>query len=178
MQPSPSAAHRLPRCVARPPNRWFRYASTWAVVAVVTVVAASPAAAGSGSRKACKLLKPAQIEKVLGAEAQRSDTEGTQVAGAESCAFDVGPGLGEPGGALVVVTYYSGPIVSGIGGDLESRAEPLTKGVVWDPLVEVAYVVKPKKIVGVNVSYTNRDPSTEELMPDMAKLAKAAAKRA
>jgi len=148
------------------------------LVVVAVVVGASPVAAGSGSSKACKLLKPAQIEKVLGAEAQRSDTEGTQVAGAESCAFDVGPGLGEPGGALVVVTYYSGPIVQGIGADLETRAEALTKGVVWDPLVEVAYVVKPKKIVGVNVAYTSGDPSTEELMPDVAKLAKAAAKRA
>jgi hypothetical protein len=69
-------------------------------IAVVVTAAASPVAAGSGSRKACKLLKPKQIEKVLGAEAQRSKVEGTQVAGAESCAFDVGPGRGEPGGPM------------------------------------------------------------------------------
>jgi hypothetical protein len=146
-------------------------------IAVVVTAAASPVAAGSGSRKACKLLKPKQIEKVLGAEAQRSKVEGTQVAGAESCAFDVGPGLGEPGGGIVVVTYYSGPIAPGIAADVETREEPLAKGVVWDPLVEVAYVIKADKVVGVNVSYTNRDPSTEELRPDMAKLARAAFKR-
>jgi hypothetical protein len=146
-------------------------------VAVLVAAAASPAAAGSGSRKACKLLKPKQIEKILGAEAQRSSVEGTQVAGAESCAYDVGPGLGEPGGGLVVVTYYSGPIAPGIAADVETREEPLAKGVVWDPLVEVAYVIEADKVVGVNVSYTKRDPSTEELKPDMAKLARAAFKR-
>jgi hypothetical protein len=143
---------------------------------VLLAVAAGPAFAKSGS-KACKLLKPAQIEDTLGAPAKRSTAQGTQVAGAESCAYDVGPGLGEPGGGLVVITYYSGPIASGVGSDIKSRAERLTGSAVWDPLIEVAYVVKSKKIVGVAVSYTNQQPSTEELKPAMAELATAAAKR-
>lgn len=146
--------------------------------AALVTATASPARAGSSSRKACKLLKPAQIEKVLGAPAAKSDAEGTQVAGAESCAFDVGPGLGEPGGALVIVTYYSGPIARGIGADIETRAEPISKGVVWDPLISGAYVIKPKKIVGVSVSYTSDDPPPDELRPETAELTKAAAKRA
>ncbi len=149
-----------------------------ASLAVLVAGAAVPAAAGSGSRKACKLLKPAQIEKVLGAPAAKSDVEGTQVAGAESCAYDVGPGLGEPGGALVIVTYYSGALAKGIGADIKTRAEPLSEGVVWDPLVAGAYVVKPKKVVGVSVSYTSSDPPADQLQPETATLTKAASKRA
>ena len=146
--------------------------------AVLVVAGAGPAGAGSGNAKACKLLKPAQIEKVLGAPAAKSDVEPTQVAGAESCAYDVGPGLGEPGGGMVIVSYYSGPIAQGIGADLETRAEPVSKGVVWDELIAGVYVVKPKKIVGVSISYTSNDPPAEELKPEAAKLVKAASKRA
>jgi hypothetical protein len=152
--------------------------AVFASAALLVAGATRPAAAGSGSRKACKLLKPAQIEKVLGAPAAKSDLEGTQVAGAESCSFDVGPGLGEPGGAHVVGTYYAGPIARGIGADIKTRAEPLSKGAVWDPLISGAYVVKPKKIVGVSVSYTSSDPPADELQDEMAKLAKAGSKRA
>lgn len=164
--------HRSPRTTTHAPLALL------VSVTVCVAGAATPAAAGSGSRKACTLLKPAQIEKVLGAPAAKSDVEGTEVAGAESCSYDVGPGLGEPGGALVTVTYYSGALAKGIGADIKTRAEPISKGVVWDPLVAVAYVVKPKQVVGVSVSYTSSDPPADQLMPETAKLAKAAAKRA
>jgi hypothetical protein len=146
------------------------------VLALQVALIAAPAGAAK-ARNACKLLKPAQITKVLGAPAARSDVAGAAVAGGESCAFDVGPGLGEPGGGMVVVTYYSGALAKGFATDVKTRSQPLTKGAVWDPDIESAFVIKRDSVTGVNVSYTSDSPSTEELKPQMAKLAKAAAKR-
>jgi hypothetical protein len=155
----------------------IRGLATLLVLTVTATLAAATGVSAAAERKACKLLKPAAIEKVLGAPAARSDTEGTQVAGAESCGYDVAPGLGEPGGALVVVSYFSGPVASGVGADIKTRAEAISHGAVWDPLVDAAYVIKSKRVVGVSVTYTSSDPPAEELKPEMAKLAKAAFKR-
>ena len=69
-------------------------------------------------------------------------------------------------------------VADGIASEFESRAEKLGGGVVWEPLVEVAYVVRPGKLVGVSISYTSSDPPATELKPEAKKLVKAAARRA
>lgn len=141
------------------------------------LLTAGPAFAGQAS-KACKIIKPSRMQKVLGAPVKRDPGNESSVAGAENCAFVIGSGLLEPGGGLVVVTYYSGPIVKGIAADIKTRAEPIEKGVVFDPLVDAAYVVKKKHIVGVAITYTGDQPSVEELKPSMAELAKVGSKNA
>jgi hypothetical protein len=150
-------------------------------VAVATLVAVgSPLPSGAAAApKACKLLKGAAIRKVLGAPAKVDpDAQGTQIGGAESCAYAVGDGLGEPGGGLVVLTHYTGGVADGIASEFEPRVTPLGKGVVWDATLDVAYVVKKGNVVGVNITYTSDDPPSAELQSEAAALARAAAKRA
>jgi len=149
-------------------------------LAVLAGVLLTPGPAFAGKdTKACKIIKPSRMQKVLGAPVQLDPSnEPTSVAGAQNCAFEIGPGLMEPGGGLVVVTYYSGPIVRGIAADIKTRAEPIEKGVVFDPQVEAAYVMKKQHIVGVAITYTDDTPSAEELKPAMAELAKVGSKNA
>jgi hypothetical protein len=145
---------------------------------LVSALAPAPAA-GDPTPRSCKLLKLAKVERVLGAPATVADDAGLSVAaGADSCGYDVAPGLGEPGGALVVVTHYRGPLADGIAAEFGPRAEKLGGGVVWDPTSAIAYVVKKGKVVGVSISYTSNDPPAIEVQPQAAKLAKAAARRA
>jgi len=150
-----------------------------ACVALAVSMAAPPAGGTQKTPKSCKLLKVSKIEQVLGAPATVAEDAGLSVsAGADSCGYDVAPGLGQPGGALVVVTHYKGALADGIAAEFAPRAERLAGGAVWDPQSEVAYVVKKGKVVGVSVTYTSSDPPASELQPEAAKLAKAAARRA
>jgi hypothetical protein len=149
-----------------------------ALLAAIALGVHDPAGAAS-SPKICKALRTATIEKVLGAPAKVDrDAQGTQIASAQSCAYSVGPGLGEAGGGLVILTSYKGGVADGIAAEFEPRATSLGKGVVWEPTLEVAYVVKKGKVVGINITYTSSDPPSSELQDEAAKLARAAAKRA
>ena len=152
-------------------------------LAAVVVVAASALALGLpagavSTTKTCKLLKAAKVAKVLDAPAAVDPDGGDGPAsGIGTCSYDVGPGLGEPGGALVIVTYYTGALADNTAAEFKSRATSLSKRVVWEPNLEVAYVVKKGKLVGVNIAYTSSDPPATELQDEAAALARAAAAR-
>jgi hypothetical protein len=81
-----------------------------AVIGVVTIalaVVATDVADAATKPKSCTLLKPSQMSKVLGDEVTGPDITGTS---GTACSFNIGGGLGEPGGGLVIVTYYSGSV--------------------------------------------------------------------
>jgi len=150
-----------------------------AMLVVASSVAASPAGAAKKS-KSCKLLKSAQIEKVLGAEVSGPGNSGSL----DACDFDVGPGLGSPGGGLVIVQYYEkGPLANGVFSAMKNGAEGLEPGVrvpgtkVWFTPTTGAWVKKKGQLANVSLSYTGTEPTAEATQDVVVELVELAAKR-
>jgi hypothetical protein len=143
---------------------------------VLSAAVTSAAVAAKSTRaKSCTLLKPAQMAKVLDAEISKALGAGT---GGYACSFDIGDGLGEPGGGLVIVTYYEGSLAKGIYQSAKKSGEkiPGTKA-LWDTNASTAMISKKGKVIAVNVSYTNDSPSTDDLRDEMAELAALGSKK-
>jgi hypothetical protein len=138
----------------------------------MVVAHASPATAAK-ELGACKVLKTKQMTKVLGQPVSGPGTPTTN-----ACGFDVGPGLGEPGGGLVTVILYRGQLAKSIWAGIEPSTEaiPGTKA-RYEEEQETAYVNKKKGLVGINLAFTSDDPPSSELRTEAGKLATAASKR-
>lgn len=131
--------------------------------------------------KSCTLLTASKISKVLDQPVSGPGEAGTLDI---ACDFDIGAGLGEPGGGMVIVEYYEkGPIASAVFQSLKAGLEgykppaarvPGTK-VWWDG--KAASIYKNGQLVSVSISFTNSDPPPETLQPQMVALVKGAAKK-
>lgn len=163
---------------------WTKGRAADVVVAVVLglalVVGAGPAGAAK-KPKSCTLLKAAQISEVLGADVSGPGGAGTLDI---ACDFDVGPGLGEPGGGILIVQYYErGPIASGVYSAMKDGAEGLEPGVrvpgtkVWFTPTTGAWVKKKGQVVNVSLSYTLSDPPAEATQDVVVELTELAAKK-
>jgi hypothetical protein len=136
--------------------------------------AALPAAAAK-KPKSCTLLTNAQMTKVTGATVTGPDITGT---GGIACSFNIGAGLGEQGGGMVIVSLYTGSLAKGVYGAAKSGAEKIAgHRALWDGTSQSAMLFKKGKLVAVNVSYTGDNPPPDQLKPQMAQLAELAAKR-
>jgi hypothetical protein len=138
------------------------------------VISVSPATAAKKPRS-CTLLKPTQMAKVLDAEVGTAGKPGT---GGYACPFVVGKGLGEPGGGLVVVTYYGTALAKNLWKTTKGSTEAIQASKArFDADAGAAYVYKHRQLVGVSVSFTSNQPSSDELLPQMGALAELAAKK-
>ncbi len=145
---------------------------------LVTVVAScvlGDTAAVAKTAKSCKILKPAKMSDVLDAEVSKANGAGT---GGYACSFDIGAGLGEAGGGLVVVTVYDAALGKGILASAKKTAEDIPGSkAIWDTNAQGALVAKHGKVVVVSVSYTNDTPAADDLRAEMAELATLASKK-
>jgi hypothetical protein len=139
-------------------------------------------AAGAAKRpKSCTLLTAKQISKVLNADVTGPNGAGTLDI---ACDYDVGPGLGEPGGGLFIVQYYEkGPVGSTVFAQmkkgLEGYRDPGTRipgtPVWWDGAD--AWLKKKGQVVTVGASYTNNDPPPEASQDEFVELVQLAGKK-
>ncbi len=152
------------------------------VLSSVAVGALAADAVGAAKKpKSCRLLKASQISKVLEQEVSGPGDAGTLDI---ACDFDIGAGLGEPGGGTVIVQYYKkGPVASTVFAQMQKGTEGYkdpgqrvraTK-VWWDGAD--AWVRKKGAVVVVGASYTNDDPPPETLQDQMVELAQVASKK-
>ncbi len=159
-----------------------RVMAGFVAVAVVGVVAVTGNAnAVAKHPKSCTLLKASQIAKVMGVPVTGPGDAGTLDI---ACSFDIGPGLGEPGGGSFIVQYYKkGPIASVVFAQMKEGTEgykepgqrvPGTK-VWWDGAD--AWVQKKGKVVSVGASYTNNDPPPDAVKDAVVELAQRASKK-
>lgn len=129
----------------------------------------SPSAASVTAKKAkpCTILKPAAIEAIVGAPVSAAGEAGTLQLG---CDFDVGAGIGEPGGGFVVIQYYEGTLAKSVWAAAKS-GEKVGK-LYWDPVTEIASGFKKGKMIAASVTYTPPDPADlREQSLALAKLA-------
>lgn len=146
-----------------------------ALVALLVVTTLAAPAAFAKRPKACRLLKPAQMEKVLG-----QPVTGPTATGAAnlSCSFDLGPGLGESGGALVTVQHYKGVLARNVYSAIKQTAEQVTgPKLLWDAGSGIAYGYRKGKLTAVSVTYTDSALVGEEFKAMVVQLAKLAANR-
>ena len=150
--------------------------SAFAVVLAVSLAFVGFDNAGAAKKPtSCTILKATQIAKVLGEPVTGPNEAGTL---GIACDFDIGEGLGEPGGGIAIVSYYDKGLAKGVFASIKSAGEKVagTKA-WWDATAESAMVHKKGKLVGVSLTYTSSTPSTAELQPKMAALALLAAKK-
>jgi len=151
-----------------------------AVVLALALVAGAGPAGAAKKPKSCTLLKAAQIAKVLEVDVTGPGNSGSL----DACDFDVGPGLGSPGGGLVIVQYYGkGPLANGVFSAMKDGAEGLEPGVrvpgtkVWFTPTTGAWVKKKGKLANVSLSYTGTEPTAEATQDVVVELVELAAKK-
>lgn len=98
----------------------------------------------------CSLLTASQIEEVVGTTVTGPGDAGTLDI---ACSYDIGPGLGDPGGGMVIVQYYSGRLGKGVWSAAKANGEKVGK-YYWDPTAEILTGAKKGKVVGMSVTYT------------------------
>lgn len=123
---------------------------------------AEPAGAAK-LQKACTILKPAEIETVVGIPIAEPDGTGSK----SGCSFDIGDGIGSPGGGLVVTQYQTGAIAKNLWSEAKRNQEKVAK-LRWDPVSGIASGFKKGKLVAVSVSITGtRDDENKKQALDL-----------
>jgi hypothetical protein len=132
-------------------------------------LAASPAepAGAAKLQKACTILKPAEIEAVVGIPIGEPDGAGSKF----GCSFDIGEGIGSPGGGLVVTQFQTGVIAKNLWSAAKKNQEKVAK-LRWDPVSGIASGFKKGKLVAASVSITGtRDDENKDQALDLVNLA-------
>jgi len=75
------------------------------------------------------------------------------------CDFDVGLGIGDPGGGLVVIQVYSGTTAKSVWS--AAKAGEKVGKVYWDPTSKIASGYKKPNMVAASISYTGGPPESE-----------------
>lgn len=118
-------------------------------------------------QKACTILKPAEIETVVGIPVGEPDGTGSKF----GCSFDIGEGIGSPGGGLVVTQYQTGAIAKNVWSAAKKNQEKVAK-LRWDPVSGIASGFKKGKLVAVSVSLTGTtDDENKDQALDLVNLA-------
>lgn len=129
-------------------RRWAVITVGMATLALGLGMVTTPPAGAAKKPTACTILASGAIAKIVGAPVSAGDPG----SGGYGCGFDVGPGLGEPGGGLVVLQLYTGPMASSIFSAAKS-GEKVGK-VYWDPLTGIATANKKGVTIGASYSIT------------------------
>lgn len=136
------------------------------LVGTLAALAAEPAGAAK-LQKACTILKPAKIEAVVGLPIGEPDGTGSKV----GCSFDIGEGIGSPGGGLVVTQYHTGAIAKNLWSAAKKNQEKVGK-LRWDPVSGIASGFKKGKLVAVSVIITGTtDDENKDQALDLVNLA-------
>ena len=151
-----------------------------AMVVALVLAGAGPAVAAKKKPKSCTLLKSAQISEVIEGEVTGPNGSGTF----DACDFDVGPGLGRPGGGILIVQYYEkGPVATAVFSAMKDGAEGFEPGVrvpgtkVWFTPTTGAWTKKKGQAVNVSLSYSSDDPSAAATQDAVVALTELAAKK-
>jgi hypothetical protein len=118
-------------------------------IGVFLVASLSGSAAAAKKPKSCTILKASEIETVVGAPVSGPGEGGTL---GIACDFDIGPGLGDSGGGLVILQVYSGTTAKGVWSAAQA-GEKVGK-VYWDAGAEIASGYKKPNMVAASVTYT------------------------
>ena len=125
---------------------------------VMSTVDRRPAPAGAAQlQKACTVLTPAEIEAVVGIPIGGPDGAGSKY----GCSFDIGDGIGSPGGGLVITQYQTGPVAKTLWSAAKKSQEKVGK-VYWDPVAGIATGFKKGKLFAASVTVTGTDDSEHQ----------------
>lgn len=140
----------------------------------MVILASGGSAAGAAGaaklQKACTVLTPAQIESVLGIAAGPPDGSGSKA----GCSFDLGDGLGKPGGGLLVTQHYTGSLAKNLWSTAKKSQEKVGKA-YWDPVAGIASASRKGQLVAVSISLTGA--RSADYRTEAVELANLAAKR-
>lgn len=136
-----------------------RMLSILTVVAVgVAAIAVSAGPTGAAKlQKACRVLTPAEIETVIGIPIGEPDGAGSKL----GCSFDIGDGIGSPGGGLVITQYQTGNLAKNIWSATKANQEQVGK-LYWDPASGIASGFRKGKLFAVSVTITGTDDAEHQ----------------
>lgn len=126
------------------------------MVALVVGTTVAPLRAAK-LQKACLVLTPAEIEEVIGIPIAEPDGAGSKV----GCSFDIGDGIGSPGGGLVITQYQKGAVAKSLWSAAKKNQEKVGK-LYWDPVSGIASGFKKGKLVAASVTITGTDDSEQK----------------
>jgi hypothetical protein len=151
-------------------DRKRRVTVSLVVAGLLAGTLAAPTAEPAGAaklQKACTILKPAEIEAVVGIPIGEPDGAGSKF----GCSFDIGEGIGSPGGGLVVTQYQTGVIAKSLWSAAKKNQEKVAN-LRWDPVSGIASGFKKGKLVAASVSITGtRDDENKDQALDLVNLA-------
>ncbi|MFA5885051.1 MAG: hypothetical protein WDA60_14465 [Acidimicrobiia bacterium] len=124
----------------------------------VSVVAVGAGPTGAAKlQKACRVLTPAEIETVVGIPIGEPDGAGSSF----GCSFDIGDGIGSPGGGLVITQYQTGNLAKNLWGAAKANQERVGK-LYWDPTSGIASGFRKGKLFAVSVTITGTDDAEHQ----------------
>lgn len=138
----------------------------WARSVVVGVVITCglvmlPSGAGAEKlQKACTVLSSDEIAAVLPYPVGEPDGSGSKL----GCSFDIGEGLGEPGGGMVITQYHTGSVAKSLWSTAKKSQEKVgqTHTVYWDPGAGIASGFKKGRLFAVSVTITGKDDTEQQ----------------
>lgn len=120
---------------------------------VVLALAGGPGGATVAAKKkkikACALLTVDEVDAVVAGEPVSNPTP-SKSGPASVCDYDIGEGLGSPGGGLVTVQVYTGTVGKSILG--AAKTGEAVGSVYWDPTGAIATGAKKGTVVAASVS--------------------------
>lgn len=130
------------------------------VVVTTGLVMLPPGAGAEKLQKACRVLSPDEIAAVLPYPIGEPDGSGSKV----GCSFDIGEGLGEPGGGLVITQYHTGSVAKSLWAMAKKSREKAGQRhtVYWDPVAGIASGFKKGQLFAVSVTITGRDDTEQQ----------------